>query len=44
MTCGFDVHVSMFWVKPDYLLDGYLGIKRKNIYMYIKIIDKLLTK
>jgi hypothetical protein len=30
MTCGLDVHVSMFWVKLDNLLVGYIGILREK--------------
>ena len=30
MTCGFDVYVSMFWIKLDNLLVGYLGILKKE--------------
>jgi hypothetical protein len=38
MTCGFDMYVSMFWVKLDDLLVGYFGIIKKKI----KIIDNSL--
>ena len=50
MTCGFDVYVSMFWVKLDDLLVGYFGIIEKNIYIKknikkkMMIIDKIFTK
>jgi hypothetical protein len=30
MTCGFDMHVSMFWVKLDNPLVGYVGIFQKK--------------
>ena len=40
MTCGFDMYVSMFWVKLDDLLVGYFGIIEIYIYIYkIKIDD-----
>jgi hypothetical protein len=44
MTCGFDVYVSMFWVKLDDLLVGYLGILLIKIKIKMMIIDKLFTK
>jgi hypothetical protein len=30
MTCGFKVYVSMFWVKLDNLLVGYIGMREKK--------------
>jgi hypothetical protein len=50
MTCGFDVYVSMFWVKLDDLLVGYFGIieyiynKERKKEKNLMIIDKLSTK
>jgi hypothetical protein len=39
MSCGFDVYVSMFWVKLDDLLVGYFGIFEKYI-LYKKNDDR----
>jgi hypothetical protein len=49
MTCGLDMHVSMFWVKLDNLLVGYIGIylkkkKKKKKKEEKLIIDKLFTE
>jgi hypothetical protein len=47
MTCGLDMHVSMFWVKLDNLLVGYIGMKKKKKKKKKKkglIIDKLFTE
>jgi hypothetical protein len=46
MTCGFDMHVSMFWVKLDNLLVGYIGIfkKKKKRKKKEDTIDKIFTE
>jgi hypothetical protein len=51
MTCGLDMHVSMFWVKLDNLLVGYIGMrifkkkkKKKKKKEEKLIIDKLFTE